>query len=222
MPGYAGMDRCDYPGSKPMAWLKENTNLVWSGFYLGTSPSHSGTSWMKARAELVEQGWGLAPIYVGQQVTGPGSRTVTAEQGARDGGNACELMTSAGFPHASFVYLDLENGPPFTPAQRGYVGAWVDAVKAHGFSPGVYCSFLFAHQVHELRTDARIWAFHVSTTKPHHVPGPRYPDPDPAACGYPGAFIWQLGDECRISLAGDPGDIIEVDLDTAASPDPSK
>ena len=82
MPGYAGMDRCDYPGSKPMSWLKKNTNLVWSGFYLGKSPSHCGTSWMKARAELVEQGWGLAPIYVGQQVTGPGSRTVTAEQGA--------------------------------------------------------------------------------------------------------------------------------------------
>jgi hypothetical protein len=205
-----------------MAWLKKNTNLAWSGFYLGKSPSHSGTSWMKARAELVGQGWGLAPIYVGQQVTGPGSRIVTAEQGGKDGANACELMTSARFPHASFVYLDLENGPPFTPGQRNYVGAWVDAVKANGFSPGVYCSFLFADEVHELREDARIWAFHVSTTTPHHVPGPNYPNPDPAVCGYPAAFMWQLGDECRISLPEAPGGVIEVDLDSAISPDPSQ
>ena len=73
MPGFAGFDRSDYPGDQVMSWLKANTNLVWCGYYLGPSPSHAGTTWMTRRAALAAAGWGVAPIYVGQQITGPGS-----------------------------------------------------------------------------------------------------------------------------------------------------
>lgn len=223
MAGYPGFDTAFYPGDPIMDWLRTNTNLVWVGFYLGNAPSHWGADWMTQRATLVAQGWGLAPIYVGQQVTGPGSHDSSGPQGTIDGGNAVALMKSAGFPANSYVYLDIENGPPLTTAQVDYIACWVDAVIADGFLPGVYCSHLLAQQVHTIRSAARIWAFKVATSQPHPVPGTNFPDLHPAGSGYTGAFAWQLGQECLISVPRQlaASGTLEVDLDTAITPDPS-
>lgn len=130
-------------------------------------------------------------------------------------------MTSAGFPAGSYVYLDLENGAPFTPAQHTYVAHWIDAVISGGFGAGVYCSHTFAVEVHTLRSSARIWAFKVPTVVHHPVPGHNYPDSHPAGSGYPGAYMWQLGQGCIIDVPGAGGNKLLVDLDTAVSSDPS-
>jgi Domain of unknown function (DUF1906) len=211
---YAGFDRADCPTLDVMQRLKTETNLAWCGFYL-PAPSQAGTTWRGKRAPLVAQGWGLAPVYVGQQVTGPGSHLVTAEQGTIDGAHAAQAMSAEGFPQKSWVYLDCEEGPPFTAARRAYLGAWVDAVEVNGFCAGVYCSFLFAAQVAALRPGARIWAFHVKTTSPHLVGGTTFASPDPATSGFPGATIWQHDDEARI-MGG-----LAVDLDSSSVRDPS-
>jgi hypothetical protein len=221
MPGYPGLDASSYPGDAKMKWLKDNTNLVWTGFYLGKTPSHSDSGWMDKRASLLARGWGLAPIYVGQQVTGPGSHHSSTHQGHVDGKDAADLMTAAKFPSGSCVYLDLENGRPFMTAQQDYVAAWVDTVLANGFQAGVYCSHTFAAEVHQLRSQARVWAFKVSTTAAHPVPGHNYPDNHPAGSGYAGAYAWQLGQNCLISVPGASNGLLNVDLDTAVSPDPS-
>lgn len=221
MAGYPGLDLSGYPGDAVMAWLKSNTNLVWTGFYLGPTPSHGGTDWMTRRNTLVTQGWGLAPIYVGQQVTGPGSHNTSLAQGTIDGDEAARLMTAAGFATGGWVYLDLENGPPLTALQIDYVSSWVDEVQVKGFKAGVYCSHAMAAAVHQARSSARIWAFKVSTNAPHPVPGPNYPDLHPAGCGYAGAFAWQLGQACLIDVPVVHGGQLQVDLDTAVSADPS-
>ena len=103
-------------------------------------------------------GWGLAPLYVGQQTVGPGSHNASGGQGTIDGQDAVSLMTDEGFAAGSCVYLDLENGPPLAPALRDYVASWCDAVAAGGYKPGVYVSHLLAGQVQALRPAARIWA----------------------------------------------------------------
>jgi hypothetical protein len=41
MVAYAGFDRSSYPGDSEMAWLIDNPNLVWRGYYLGPTPSHA-------------------------------------------------------------------------------------------------------------------------------------------------------------------------------------
>jgi hypothetical protein len=69
-----------------MAWLKANTNLVWCGYYLAPAPSHHDTSWMGTRAALAAAGWGVAPVYLGQQITGPGSYNPSLQQGGTDSG----------------------------------------------------------------------------------------------------------------------------------------
>lgn len=214
---YAGFDASGFPGLPTMAWLRKNTNLVWCGFYL-KSPSHKDAGWMPHRADLLSQGWGFAPIYVGQQVTGPGSRVVTAAQGTHDGADAAAVMHAAGFPKNAFVYLDLENGPPLSAAQAGYVSAWVNAVTVTGFSPGVYCSYLMAGKVHAAAPGARIWAFHVRSVAEHHVTGSIFATPSPILSGYPQAHIWQHEDSALINAAGKS---LLVDLDTSISSDPS-
>jgi hypothetical protein len=98
-----------------MGWLRANTNLTWCGYYLGPAPSHTSTSWMGQRAALLAGGWGIAPLYVGQQIKGPGRHKVSAAQGSADGLDAAHLMQSEGFAAGTCVYLDLEDGPPFKP-----------------------------------------------------------------------------------------------------------
>jgi hypothetical protein len=175
---------------------------------------------MGTRANLVANGWGLGPVYVGQQVTGPGSRNPSASTGIADGNNATSMMSSEGFPPGSFVYLDLENGPPLTAPQQDYVANWCDTVTAAGYGAGVYCSHLLALSVHTLRSAVRIWAFNVATTASHPVPNP-FPDANPSGCGYVGAYIWQLGQNCLINVPPANLSSLDVDLDSAITVDPS-
>ncbi len=220
MAGVPGFDSSGFPGLDITGWLKANTNLRWCGFYLGPAPSHPGKDWMAHRAELEKQEWGFAPLYVGQQITGKGSKLSSAPQGKIDGKDAVSLMKTAGFTAGTFAYLDLENGPPLMPVQRDYVAAWVDAVAANGFGPGVYCSHRIAQEVHTLRPSARVWAFKVTTTGAHAVPGNNFPDSHPSGSGFTGSFIWQLAQNAVIDAKSPQK--LKVDLDTALTPDPSR
>jgi hypothetical protein len=221
MPAFAGMDAYAFPGLDALDWLKANSNLLWCGYYLAPAPSHGDRSWMGKRAALAAAGWGLAPIYVGQQLAGPGSHDVNGPQGARDGADAAALMASEGFALGSCVYLDLEDGPPFAAPRTDYVAAWVGAITAAGFSPGVYGSHAIAGDLHLAVPQARIWAYRVETTAPHPFPGTNFPDVAPAGCGYAGAYMWQLCQSCQIMVGAEPGRQLVVDLSTAIAVDPS-
>jgi len=215
---HAGFDTSGFPGTGKMATIKSTTNFEWCGFYLAPAPSHPDAGWMPHRADLVAQGWGLAPLYVGQQMTGPGSHIVTKAQGTIDGNNAVHLLQSAGFPPGTFVYLDLENGMPFPSNQQDYVAAWVKAIEDDGtFKPGVYCSHTLADQVHHLVASARLWVFKVPTTAKHPIPGPPFPSPNPSGSGFAGAHIFQLDQNGTTTLAGTP---LVIDLDSALTADP--
>ena len=220
MAGFPGFDTSEFPGAPEMAWLKANTNLVWCGYYLGPAPSHVSTSWMGQRAALQAAGWGLAPVYVGQQIGGPGRHVVSGTQGTIDGSDAVAMMTQEGFSNGGCVYLDLEDGPPFSAPRTDYVAAWADAVRHGGFLPGIYCSHALAVAVQSQQPSARIWAFKVGTTGRHLFPGTNFPDLHPAGCGFAGAFVWQLAQNCVLSLMAAPLSSPVVDLVSALTPDP--
>jgi hypothetical protein len=67
---HLGFDTYAYPGDEAMkAWRDEDgAPYEWVGYYLPSAPCHKGTSWEGKRQTLNEMGWGLAVIYVGQQV----------------------------------------------------------------------------------------------------------------------------------------------------------
>lgn len=211
---HAGFDRADCPSIDMMSRLIKETNLVWCGYYL-KAPSNSGKGWAGKRAILKAQGWGLAPIYVGQETVGPGSHVVTGPQGAIDGRAAVEAMKAEGFPPDSWVYLDNENGTPFTGPQHDYIKSWVDAVDGNGYRGGVYCSYLFAPEVAALRPNARIWAFRVGATKRHGISGNMFPAIDPRGAT-PVASIWQRDMNGSLLDYG----VEPIDLDCSVMADP--
>jgi hypothetical protein len=68
---HLGFDTYSYPGDEVMrAWREADVPYEWVGYYLPSAPCHKGTSWGGKRQRLVEMGWGIAVIYVGQQPWG--------------------------------------------------------------------------------------------------------------------------------------------------------
>jgi hypothetical protein len=66
---HLGFDTYAYPGDEAMlAWRHENVPYEWVGYYLPSAPCHKGDSWAGKRQRLTDMGWGMAVIYVGQQV----------------------------------------------------------------------------------------------------------------------------------------------------------
>jgi hypothetical protein len=215
---FAGIDRSDYPGDNTMQWLWDNTNLFWTGFYLGPAPSHPDTSWMGRRSFLKQVGWGLAPLYVGQQAQGRGSHIVTAAQGKIDGAHAASLARTAGFPGLSVLYLDMEQGPPLQQSAIDYYRAWVQAVFDNNFYPAVYCSYLLAAKLMVADFRPLVWVFHIPRLGgSFHNP---YPESDTAKSGYSLATMWQLAQQ--VSIDGPSGKrLFPFDLDSSSLRDPS-
>jgi hypothetical protein len=218
--GHAGMDTSTYPGDSIMAELRAKTNLVWTGFYLAPAPSHPGTSWMGKRALLLQQGWGLAPLYVGQQESGPGSHHVSAAQGTLDGDNAVALAQQAGFPAGSIVYLDVETGGPLSTAMRGYVQNWCARLSAGGFVPGAYLSHTSADSTRQAVPGLKLWVFRVRTADTNTEKDPPFRSSLPSESGVADAIAWQWAQNCKIAAGGGGHQL--VDLDTASTADPSR
>ncbi len=217
--GFAGIDTAVYPGDGVMAHLRSKTNLRWCGFYLGPAPSHRGTSWMSKRASLVSGGWGLAPLYVGQQEAGPGSHQVDAAHGRRDGKAACLLAAKAGFPAGAVLYLDIEVGGPLSPAFVAYLQAWCAHVAAGGYTPGAYLSHTSAKSASSAVPGLVLWIFKfrladVGGTKP--AP---FREEMEGSAATPAVVAWQWAQNCRIAV---PGGSLLVDLDVASVADPSR
>ncbi|MDQ3244415.1 MAG: DUF1906 domain-containing protein [Gemmatimonadota bacterium] len=66
---HLGFDTYAYPGDHAMrAWRSDDAPYEWVGYYLPATPCHKGKSWSGKRETLASMGWGVAVIYVGQQV----------------------------------------------------------------------------------------------------------------------------------------------------------
>ena len=170
---YVGFDTDVYPGDGAMlAWRHDESPYQWVGYYL-TAPCHKDVSWAGKRATLTEMGWGLAVIYVGQQiwdVTATRSRRrrwrdrrtatqcsrtlVTAARGTAEAKDAIEKTLTEGFPLGTTVFLDLEHMDAIPQAMRDYYRAWTAYVLADGrYRPGIYTHTYNADQVYaDVRT----------------------------------------------------------------------
>jgi hypothetical protein len=171
---------------------------------------------------LRAQGWGIAPVYVGQQaVGGPGSHILTAAQGTLDGQNATQLMTTAGFTPGSFVYLDIETGGPASPAIHAYATAWIASIQAQGtFQPAIYCSFTTAPSMPPPGPGLRYWNWHLGPIQ--NPAPPTFPVNHPSGCGFAAATVWQHTQNHPFAFPGSPAPHLTLDLDVASVPDPSQ
>ena len=76
---HLGFDTNVYPGDKAMDAWKRSGQYEWVGYYLAGS-CHKDDSWAGKRARLINSGWGLAVIYVGQQTWGQSYEPTTVKR----------------------------------------------------------------------------------------------------------------------------------------------
>jgi Domain of unknown function (DUF1906)/IPT/TIG domain len=228
---HLGFDRSDYPGDAVMQSLFESTPLAFTGAYLAPAPSHKDTGWMTKVPQLRAAGWGINPIYVGQQaVGGPGSHTLTTAQGVADATQARNLAQNAGLDTGSVVYLDIEAGGMLPPDFMSYITSWVLSMQPPStFLPGIYCSSTqTAAQVTAAIGDIPVWAFHLIDAGPSTVDLSSETARDPAQSGFDAALIWQYRQSLNGAITvnwtdstGAARSLTNVDLDTAVFTDPS-
>ena len=169
---YLGFDTHPYPGDEKMrAWrTAPNAPYQWVGFYLPSAPCHKGTSWSGKRQTLVQMGWGLAVVYVGQQTWGRTPRNltpsqaaslrkknvtcnadlITADRGAQEGQDAIRKTDAEGFPKGTVIFLDIERMEKMPTRMRDYYKSWVATVLTDGtYRPGIYVHSWNAQAVYD-------------------------------------------------------------------------
>ena len=172
---HLGFDTNVYPGDAAMQAWRDAGRYEWVGYYL-PAPCHKDDSWAGTRDRLVEQGWGLAVIYVGQQTWGRTPRPfssaaeraarrgdecsadfVHGSRGAVDANDAIARTAAEGFPRGTIVFLDVERMERVPRVMRDYYREWTARVLADGrYRPGVY---VHAHNAEVMHDDlVRVYA----------------------------------------------------------------
>jgi hypothetical protein len=171
---------------------------------------------------LRELGWGIAPIFFGQQeprVAGP--HILTTEQGILDARQAIKLAYQAGIPQGSVIFLDIETAGNLSSDFLNYYSAWVKEILNNNFKAGVYCYFYkTADQLHSIDYGVIFWVYNLNKYNCIHDGHFPYPEPNPAKSGVFYAYIWQIIQTCSINSDGRI--IPEVDLNSALEPNPSQ
>src|SRR5919199_5299136 len=134
---WAGLDTAAYPGNDWARRVYNGTNIWYLGYYLGGPNAAQGTeTWNGTRAYLAGLGFGLLPIYVGQQVDGARfHNNLSAAQGQSDAQDAAHKLQSNGFPANSVCYLDVEDRT-VTDRLVTYVASWISTIRGLGFRAG--------------------------------------------------------------------------------------
>jgi len=207
---FYGMDLATYPGDDVMQTWWNDSPFYYAGFYLGPAPDHPDASYMDKRQVLVDQGWGLLPVYVGRQAA---NRYLSPQSGAGDADDAAGLLASAGFPRNTAVFLDVETSRQLTAEYLSYVSAWVNEIQNQGYTAGIYCNTCNASQLNNaLSGNVQFWVAHYTCSD---LPAS---STSPADSGVSFANAWQFTGDSYLTYGGVS---LDIDLDTSTYTDPS-
>lgn len=246
---YLGFDRNKYPGVATLGSLRQTFSFC--GYWLNVPPGETSNTWKGKRGTLTSSGFGFLVLFNGRLYKQLKSLSNSRTLGTRDAVVAVEAAKKEGFPVGTVIFLDQEEGGRMLPEQRAYVYSWVDSVNASGYRAGVYCSGIPASETggttiitaNDLRdnADGRKIVFFVYNDSCPPSPGCTFPrkPPSPQQSGVPFVLIWQFAQSprrreitasCPHHYDADgncyapflrPTDGINVDIDSADSPDPS-
>ncbi|HXZ14139.1 MAG TPA: glycoside hydrolase domain-containing protein [Candidatus Sulfotelmatobacter sp.] len=246
---HLGFDRNEYPGDALLPALRRTFSFT--GYWLNNPSGATVNSWTGKRAILVQAGFGFLLLFNGRLDRELKRAGDPAALGATDGQTAAASSGHEGFHPGAVIFLDQEEGGRMLPEQLAYLLAWVDAVSSAGFGAGIYCSGMPAREGHgqavitanDIREHAgsRPIVYFVFNDACPPAPGCAYSSaaPSPASSGVAFASVWQFAQSprrreftkaCRVTYNRDgncyaPGtasaSAIDVDLDSATSPDPS-
>ena len=243
--GFLGFDSNEYPGDASLKALRQT--FSYAGYWLNNPPGESANTWIGHRPAVESAGFGFLVLFNGRLY----AELKTVERAARLGHTDAERAVAAarreGFPPATIIFLDQEQGGRMLPEQKAYIYAWVDGVAAAGFRTGVYCSGMPAPTkdrvvtAEDIRQNAagREIVYWVTNDACPPAPGCACPQhsPHPDQSGVPFAEVWQFAQspqrkdvaahctgyarDGNCYPAGVTAGRRYVDVDTATSPDPS-
>jgi hypothetical protein len=244
---YLGFDRNDYPGDASLKALRQA--FSYTGFWLNDPPGEKTNSWTGHRAAVESAGFGFLVLFNGRLFADLKSVSNAKRLGSSDAQAAVASARGEGFPAHTIIFLDQEQGGRMLPEQKAYIYAWVDAVTAAGFRPGIYCSgipakedgnIVTAEDIRESASGREIAYWAINDACPP-APGCAFParPPSPSESGVRFAEIWQFAQSPqRRDVAGQcsnysrdgncypPGIAaarqLHVDVNTATTPDPSQ
>ena len=247
---YLGFDRNNYPGDQNLKVLRQTFSF--SGYWLNRPPSAGKNTWLGKRDKLQAAGFGFLLLFNGRLYADLKTASHATALGKSDAKAAVAAAHREGFPGDTIIFLDQEQGGRMLPEQKAYIYAWVDGVIAAGFRAGVYCSGIAADEDHgttivtanDIRQNAhgRKIVYFVTDDACPPAPGcvfPRKP-PSPVESGISFADVWQFAQSPRrkdVSVGCpathnpdgncyppgvDVGQRLHIDVETAASPDPSQ
>ncbi|HKW18423.1 MAG TPA: glycoside hydrolase domain-containing protein [Terriglobales bacterium] len=242
---YLGFDRNDYPGDANLKVLHQT--FSYTGYWLNNPPGERTNTWLGKRQTLQSAGFGFLVLFNGR--LDKQLRHNPAALGQGDGKAATAAAEREGFPSKTIIFLDIEEGGRMLPEQKAYIYSWVDAVIAHGFRAGVYCSGIPAPEdkntsivtADDIRDNAheRKIAYWVTNDVCPPSPGCSFSNPPkPADSKLDFVDVWQFVQSPRrpdfaaqchnynrdgncYSPGIDPASKLHVDVNTANSADPS-
>ena len=244
---YIGFDRNRYPGDPAIKLLRQTFSF--SGYWLNAPPNETSNTWEGKREVLTSNGFGFLLLFNGRlyrELKAPADPTTL---GKNDAAVAVRAAKKEGFLIGAVIFLDQEEGGRMLSEQRAYVYVWIDAVNASGYRARVYCSGIQASEeggttiitANDLRdnADRRKIVFFIYNDSCPPSPGCAFPSnpPSPQQSGVPFAAIWQFAQSprrreitasCPSNYHADGNcyapqstDGVNIDLDSADSPDPS-
>ncbi len=135
---YLGFDRNDYPGDANLKALRQS--FSYTSYWLNNPPAERTNTWAGHRGAVESAGFGFLVLFNGRLYGELKTVASAAKLGQADARAAAAAARREGFPAATVIFLDQEQGGRMLPEQRSYIYAWVDAVNdACPPSPG--CSF---------------------------------------------------------------------------------
>ena len=243
---YLGFDRNEYPGDANLKALRQT--FSYSGYWLNNPPGMSSNGWAGHRAAVEAAGFGFLVLFNGRLYAELKTVAQATRLGQSDAQAAAAAARREGFPRATIIFLDQEQGGRMLPEQKAYIYAWVDGVTAAGFRAGIYCSgmpspdeghVVTAEDIHE-HAGGRQIAFWATNDACPPSPGCAFPQhpPSPAQSGIGFAEVWQFAQSPRrndvaahCTNYGRDGNCyppgvtlaqgLHVDANTATSSDPS-
>jgi len=243
---YLGFDRNEYPADTNLKTLRQT--FSYAGYWLNNPPGMSSNSWAGHRAAVEAAGFGFLVLFNGRLYSELKTASRATQLGRSDAHAAAAAAQREGFPHATIIFLDQEQGGRMLPEQKAYIYAWVDGVTAAGFRAGIYCSgmaspdeghVVTAEDIRE-HADGRQIVYWATNDACPPSPGCTFPQhsPMPAQSGVDFAAVWQFAQSpWRKDVAAHcanysrdrncypPGvsaaQGLHVDLNSATSSDPS-
>jgi hypothetical protein len=242
---YLGFDRNDYPGDANLKTL--HRTFAYTGYWLNNPPGENTNTWAGHRAAVESAGFGFLVLFNGRLYAQLKTVANATRLGRSDGRAAAAAAGREGFPRATIIFLDQEQGGRMLPEQKAYIYAWVDGITAAGFRAGIYCSgipatddgnVVTAEDIRESAGNRAITYWAINDACPP-APGCAFPErpPSPAESGVKFAEVWQFAQSpqrkdvaARCTTYSRDGNCdapgaglheMSVDVNSATSADPS-